>query len=228
MAAWVLTRDDLITYGGLPSSALVADAREIVTVYVAQSTFEIPGHGCSGAQVRLTARPGSTLPTGINPLTWYTAATTTDPDFLSLVGVTLSDAGSGTLFLIEDVTPKIAKILGAVTSYLVASAKAYAGPWTAGLEPQWAHRVGAHIAAPDVADLLRLPKARFDIDAARERAKAAETFVGLLRKGEEMDDNPVQFDATPALSEAGAQVVLLQGRDFHRHEGDPNSDLNVA
>lgn len=209
--SWVATRQDLLTLGGLPADAYRRDALQITNVYQAQSTFELPGHGFQGGEpVRLTGRPGSTLPTGIQPLTWYTATVTTDPDFFQLVGVTLTDSGSGTIYAIENVWPKIDARLAARTSWVVACAKAYRAPWTT--PPGWAPQLVATLVAFDLALALRIPKARYDVDGVAKAYDEAQKFIATkLDEGAPYTDGVGPIDATPTSAEEAALIARRPG-----------------
>lgn len=207
--AWVLTRNDVATYGGLPASALVPDARQIGNII--SSTVELCGHGFDPAPVRFSAGAGATLDTALDPLTWYTAVSDGDPDFFTLLDgstpVTLAGDSVGAIFVLEDVTPKIAAICSAVTSYLVAHAKAYSGPWTT--PPGWAPRAGAHLAAPDIAAMLRISAARYDVEATMKRFEAAEALCVRLNKGEPLSDGVGPVDADPLVANMAPRFVKL-------------------
>ncbi len=202
--SWVATRQDLERY--FPASACVPDSRQIAGIYLSGSTFELVGHGFYGGEpVRLAARAGGTLPAAIDPLVWYTVAPAPSRDFFALVGVTLADIGAGIIFALEDFGPKIDRILLECTSYLVARAKAYAGPWTT--PPDWAPRTVAHLAAPEVAAVLRLSPDRYDVEGVKARAAIAEAFCQELNQGQPMGDGVGPVDATPAVAEMGPRLT---------------------
>ncbi len=208
---WVATRQDLERY--FPASACVPDSRQLAGIYLSGSTFELVGHGFYGGEpVRLAARAGGTLPAAIDPLTWYTVAPTPSRDFFQLVGVTLADIGSGAIFALEDFGPKIDRILIEVTSYVVARAKAYRAPWTT--PPDWAPRLVAHLAAPEVAAVLRLAADRYDVEGVKARAVVAEAFCAELNQGMPMPDGVGPVDATPDVADNAAKLVTLQRGAF--------------
>jgi len=204
--AWVATVEDFVKLGGLPRSALRADALPIESVDPSNNRLELPGHFYTGGErVRLATINGS-LPGGLSAA-WQTVAPPEDPDFFSLVGVTLTDAGEGAISVIEDVTPGIVAILAAWTSFVVAKAKAYAGPWTT--PPAWAPLTVCQLAAPDVASLLRLPPARYPIEQVAKAREAQWKFVTEeLGKGEPMSDGVGPVDATRTADNAPALVEL--------------------
>ena len=213
---WVATHVDLFRY--FPASAADPDARPVAQIYVSASTFELAGHGFSGGEiVRLTNRAGS-LPTGLTPLTWYTVASVSGPDFFTLsVGgapVVLTDGGSGTTNVKENFLPKIDLIMAEVTSYLVANAKAYRGQWMT--PPLWAPRTAAHLAAPDVAEVLRVPSGRYDVEATKARAEAAEKFVELLRQGMPADDGQGPIDSDDPTPDCSPRVLTGHPRSAWR------------
>jgi hypothetical protein len=205
---WIATRQDLIALGGLPASAYQPDEREVSAFWPSQNLIELRGHGLSGSSVRFTATPGATLPTALQvpPPGWQVVVATTDPDFFSLVGVTLTDTGSGSIACLEDYWPKIDAKLLAWTSWLVAHAKAYAGPWTT--PPDWAPGLVARLVAFDVATALRLPTARYPIDDVRKRAEADMEFCKTkLDEGAPYGDGKGPIDASPLVAENGAVVA---------------------
>lgn len=203
MSTWVPTHRDLYRYGGLPAVAWSPDARKVTRAYVAQSTFEIQGHGfLGGEQVRPEAQPGISFPSPLALLTWYEVAVANDdPDFFSLLTLTgspvvLSDAGSGSFSFKENAVPRIDVEMAAVASSLIANAKAYQGPWSDPV-PKWAPRIAAELCAPILCDLFRVSTTRFDVKAVRERGIATAAWVNAhLNEGEPMDDGTPSFDAT--------------------------------
>lgn len=190
--------------------------RKVTRVYVAQSTFEIPGHGfVGGEQVRPEAQPGISSPSVLAPLTWYMVAVANDdPDFFSLVTllgapVVLTDAGSGPFSFKENAVPRIDAEMAAVASSLIANAKAYKGPWTDPV-PKWAPRIAAELCAPILCDLFRVSTTRFDVNAVRDRGIATAAWVNAhLNEGEPMDDGTPLFDAT-----TDADNAAMAGRDM--------------
>ena len=200
--SWVATWSDLVTFGGLPASAYAPDARQIVNAYVATpGILELPSNGFNlGVPVRFSVMPGATLYAGVNPLVWYTTAPTSDPDFFSLLDsngnpLALTDTGSGSIFCVENIQPKIAQNLVARTSWVVARAKAYAGPWSA--PPGWAPKLVAQLVAYDLALSLRLPE-RFPLEALERQYNEAQTFIAenLDAAGAPYSDGTGPVDAT--------------------------------
>lgn len=191
---WTATRADLKAHG-LDSSAWSPDARAVDAVHIAANSFELRSHGYSGGErVRHVVLPGGALPAGIVATMWRTVAATTDPDFYSLTGSALTTAGTGEILVMEDPYPKIDAILLARTSYVIASAIAYAGPWVT--PPDWAPAIVAHLAAQDIVRVLRIPSARYPADDVRKAYEAAEKFCEMLRGGAPMADGKGPVDAT--------------------------------
>lgn len=195
MTTWQATHADLFRY--FPASACVPDARQIAGVLGSPFVFDLPSHGFSASSlVSFGARTGSTLDSALSPTATYTVAPISGR-FFGLVGVTLNGDGVGLPFVFEDVIAKIDGIMADVTSYIVANAKAYAGPWEAANVPTWAPRLAAHLGAPDVADALRIAEDRYPVARTIKRAEIAEAFIVHLRSGEPMTDNITKnFDAT--------------------------------
>jgi hypothetical protein len=217
---WIATRQDLIARGGLPAAAYQPDSRLVDAFHFDTQLVELRGHGLSGASVRFTARAGATLPSGL-PTTspgWIQVAQTTDPDFFSLVNVTLTDDGSGAIVVLEDFWPKIDAMLLDWTSYVVAHAKAYLGPWTT--PPDWAPGLVARLVAHVAASALRLPEARYPIDDLRKAHEVALEFCDVLNKGEPFPDGVGPIDTTPTIAEAGAVLVHLRRGDFDLRRGE--------
>ena len=219
---WQATRLDLVTLGGLPASAYASDARQIANAYVAPaSVFELPSNGFNaGAPIRFSVMPGSVLYAGIGPLAWYTTVATTDPDFFSIVDgngnpVALTDTGTGSIFCVENIWPKIDQRLAARTSWVIASATAYQGPWTT--PPGWAPQLVAALVAADVAPWLRLPE-RYPLELLEKRYDEAQTFLATkLFGGAPYSDGVGPVDATPLVADNGAVAIELEGRDFLGH-----------
>lgn len=208
MSSWVASYKDLITHG-LPAAALVPDAREIGGVV--GSTVEICGHGFDLTPVRFSARAGGTLDTALSPIIWYTAVSGGDPDFFSLLSgsapIALAGDGTGTIMVLEDVRPKLAAMLLARTSYVVAHAKAYAGPWTT--PPDWAPMIVAQLTAYDVASQFRIAPSRYDVDLVKTRYLAAEALCVRLDAGEPLGDGVGPVDADPAVANMGPRFRVL-------------------
>lgn len=215
---WAATMQDFFAHG-LPPAACVPESRQIASIDFPSGLFELPQHGFFGGErVRLRAMStASALPTGSSRLTYYTVATPPGPDFFSLVGLTMTDDGSGVLAAMEDPTPWILSILAAISSYIVASHKSTQGPWTT--PPGWAARVAGHLAAPDVATRLRASSPKDDkyLGWLRDRAAVAESFLAKLDRGEAYGDGVGPVDATPLVAEMGAVSVELESRHFLEH-----------
>jgi hypothetical protein len=211
--SWAPTHQDLFRFG-LPAAACVPDARALDSVQVAANLFECRGHGFgAGDSVRIVGRAGGTPPAAIaGPTTWYQVATTTDNDFFALAGITLADAGTGALVVIEDFAPKIDDIMARRASWLVTWYKAGRGPWTT--PPLWGPMIVAHLAAPDVATALRIPSARYDTAGVEKRYDDAKAFLAELNKGEPFSDGIGPVDATPLVPEMGPVALRLKGRGF--------------
>jgi hypothetical protein len=219
---WGLTLSDFFAHG-LPPAACVPESRTIQSIDFTSGLFELPQHGFFGGEsVRLRAASSSSiLPTGSSRLVYYTVATPPGPDFFSLVGLTITDNGSGVVAVMENPNPWILAILGAVSSYIVASHKSTLGPWTT--PPGWAPRIGGHLAAPDVAARLRVSSPKDDkyFELLRARADLAEAFLAKLDRGEPYSDGVGPVDATPLIAEMGAIAVELESRHLQergRHE----------
>ncbi len=225
--SWSATLEDLFTFG-LPGATAAPETRQILSVDAATDEFELPGHALFGGEgVRIRPATTGTLPTGLSSRTRYTVATPDDSDFFSLLlagsPVSLSDTGSGVLTLLVDITPKLTRIVQARSSYLVARAKAYAGPWDT--PPGWAPQTAAILAAYDVAAVLRVSSPQYSLEDLRTRAEKVEAWIaGSLDKGVPMSDGVGPIDATPAQAEMGSVSVSLKGRGFLRAE-DEREDL---
>lgn len=195
---WIPSAQEFATHCGLPAAALAPDAREIDRIHVAANLFELRSHGLSGASVRFSVRDGSRLAIGLSATSWATVAETNDPDFFAVSGFTLSDEGRGSLWVVENVTPKIVAILRAWSSYVQARAIAYAPPWD--VAPDWAPMIVSQLAAPVVASALRISTARYPVEEVRERAKVAQEFVDKeLARGVPMRDGVGPIDATASI-----------------------------
>lgn len=204
MSSWVATHVDLIRTGALPAKALVPDAAEIDSITVAGSIFELRGHGFGGGEnVRFAPRGAAALPTGIaSPITWYEVAPTSDNDFFTCQGLTIADSGTiplgSAIVVIENWTPKADNIMAAWTSYLVARAIAYQAPWMT--PPAWGPTMVSFLAAPEVTNALRIPKARYETTDIHENRKIALDFIETtLAKGGVANDGtgPVDANAPP-------------------------------
>jgi hypothetical protein len=214
MSSWPPTRQDLFRYG-LPSVACSPDARTLDSITVTGPVLETRGHGFAGGEsVRFVAPPGSTLPAGVNPapLTWYVVQPTSDNDFFTVNGLSISDAGSGQIAVVEDYGPKLDDLMARRASWLVAWYKAGIGPWTVG--PDWAPIIVAKLCALDVATTLRVASARYPIEDIRKSYDDAMKFLAELGKGEPFPDGVGPIDATPTIAESGAVHVQLRRGDF--------------
>lgn len=209
---WVATHSDLFRY--FPSAACTPDAKPIEAVYVASSLFCSPGHGFDGGEpVRFAARPGLAIPSVLSSTVWYTVAplrSFDEQDFFTVLDpatnlpIVLTDPGSGPFSVKENFLPKIDRIMAERTSYLEANAIAYRGPWVT--PPGWAPMIVAQLAAPDVAQTLRIATARYDVAAINARALEAEKFVDMLRNGAPMTDGIGPIDATPLVADDAARM----------------------
>lgn len=206
--AWPPSRDDLLALGGLPADAYTPDAREVEAVHVAEQLLELPGHGLSGARVRFTGGPGAVLAPPLSSLSWVNVAATDDPDFFALVGVTLTGAGSGKLYVREDFSPKLDRMRVHRASWIEARATAYGAPWVSA--PEWACGACCVLVAFDAATALRLPSSRYPIDDVRKRHDEVQIFLrDELAKGVPMAVGARPVDATPSSPEVGARAVPL-------------------
>lgn len=218
--AWSATLQDFFTHG-LPPAACVPESRQAASVDYVSGLIELPQHGFFGGErARLrVAGSASALPTGASRLTYYPVNVPSSPDFFSFAGLTMTDNGVGVLTVLEDPTPWILGILAAVSSYVVASHTSSQGPWAT--PPGWAPRVAGHLAAPDVAQRLRVASPLFKIDDLRDRAKTAEEFMARLVAGKPYNDGVGPIDATPLVADDGAVTIEIEGRDFlGRHHRD--------
>ena len=206
--SWVATHQDL-ALSGLAPAACVPDARDVVAIDIATGTFEVDGHGFNGGEpVRFVAPPGNVLPTGLNPLAYYAVAPPPNPDFFQLNPLLLpGDAGSWspgviTLRIVENVYPKIDAIMAQWTSMLVASAKAYKGPWIS--PPPWAPLMVALLAAPTVASRFRVPESRYNVALVERQFAWAEERRKDLDSGQPWNDGvgPIDATSTPGNSDA--------------------------
>lgn len=202
---WVATHSDLML-SGLAPAACVPDALEIQSVDFAAGIWECVGHGFSGGEsVRFVALPGNTLPAGTNRTTYYAVSPSSppSPDFFTVPSLTVTDAGSGTFSLIENVYPKIDDIMAEWTSVLIGSAKAYRGQWVT--PPGWAAMMVAKMAAPTVASVLRVPDSRYNIALIERNFAWAEARRVELDNGQPWDDGvgPIDATNTPGANDAG-------------------------
>lgn len=214
---WVSTHSDLML-SGLSPAACAPDAREIQGVDLVTGTWELDAHGFDGGElVRFVALVGNTIPTLINPLTYYAVAPTIgNPDFFTLAPLLIpSDAGTGIVSIVENVIPKIDRIMAEFTSLLVGSAKAYRGPWLQGSQPAWTPMMVAKLAAPTICNYLRVPSSRYDIKLVADGFAWAEARRTRLENGEQLDDGVATFNglASPGGNDgARATNGLLTGR----------------
>jgi len=224
MTPWVADHRHLALVG-IPASAMVADARRLAAVYQ-PGTFELPGHGFEGA-ASLTGSPepvrfggdsinGVALDSNIDPRAYYLVGITNNsPDFFTVTnaaGVPLVLAGDGVdlPFVIEDIRPKLDLIMAQWTSKVIAAAKAYKAPWY--VPPAWAPLLIAQLASPTVAAILRVARARFDVDSIiANQVEASKQYDDLLR-GVPFDDGTGPIDADTIPNDAArATNGLLTG-----------------
>lgn len=210
MTAWTATHLDLALCG-ISAAAMVPDARAVAATYpsVGQGTiFELPGHGFAGVaalagpeRVRLAGGNinGVVLDTAISPTLYYVANVASgDPDFftLSTLGapLVLNGDGVGLPSALENIIPKIDLIMARWTSVLISSAIAYSGQWST--PPAWAPLLVATLAAPTVAEVLRVARARFDVTSLTTNTPWATTRLAALEGGATFSDGigPVDSD----------------------------------
>ncbi len=126
--------------------------------------------------------------------------------------VTLTDAGTGIIQVLVDAGPMIDAIMAAETSFVVARAHAYKGPWE--VPPGWAPMLVGDLGAYRVAKLLRVSSPQYSMEALAEFRTQALTTLGYLAKGEPMSDGVGPIDASPNVAEAGATSVAITPGPF--------------
>ncbi len=213
--SWVATRQDLARYG-LTGAACASETRQATVADIPTCTFALPGHFFSGGeQIEFsTAGSGSVLPAGLSAIASYLVTPLT-PASMRLFRitdsngnpVTITDAGAGVLNVILDLGPTIDAIMAAESSFLIANAKAYAGPWST--PPGWAPMIVGDLAAARVAKLFRVASPQYSMDQLLEFRRQALVFCAVLAKGEKMDDGVGPVDADPLIAEEGAQLVAM-------------------
>jgi len=214
--AWPPSVADLCTYG-LASSTLAPESRQLVSANPAGSVFELRAHAYAGGEsVRIVpASTLSVLPTGLNYSTRYTVLPPSDPDFFQLDGVTITDAGTGVLTLLRDLTaPALALIMDRV-SYVEAHFKAYRPPWT--VPPGWAVGVVCRLAAYDFSTIYRVVSPQYSPTDLAKRAEEAEKFCAKGDTGTPYTDAQGPIDATPKVADMGPVAFKLKGRGFVSH-----------
>lgn len=213
--AWPPDLADFYAHG-IAAAACVPEVRSVKSVDVAASTFVLPSHGLvDGDTVQLVAAgANAALPAPTTAAGVYQVKRLSSHAFQLLLNgtpVVLSAAGSGIVQVLEDVEPKILRILAGCASDLQARATAFLAPWASA--PPWAVRRACHLAAPDVAVQMRVASPQFDIAALQKRADVAEAFIEKLEKGMPTAERPV--DASPTVLEmAPVAVPLRSDGDF--------------
>lgn len=219
--SWVATFSDFKAFG-LPAECWSPPSRQIQSVTVSGSLFELQSHGFSGGEsVRIAARgTGSAVPTGLAASSFYTVAPPPNPDFFTLVAVSISDIGTGVLVALENMLPVLAQILAARTSFVIACAKAYAGPWTT--PPAWTPQTVCELAALDFHAVLRTSSPLYDVDQVQKKFDAAMAFcLDVLNKGVPMPDGTGPIDATPTKADNGAALAKPRSGPFRAPREPP-------
>jgi hypothetical protein len=234
---WQATRWDLTRFG-IPAAALVPESRVATVVDVPSCTLSIPGHGFAGGeQLELVpAGLGSALPTGTSAIAAYLAKLLPSQSSrlftltnLDESPVTITDAGAGVLTVLVDLGPTVDAIMAAETSFLIAHAKAYAGPWTT--PPVWAPMIVADLAGPRIAKLLRVASPQYSLEDLMTFRKQALDMCARLDTGEPYPDGTGPIDADPLVGEMSPARVKLPERPFQAplvpaipHIHDPGGD----
>lgn len=209
------TRQDFYTFG-LPAAACVPDSRSLASVDASSSTFELPGHGFVESDVlRFVALgAGAALPAGLSAGLLYGAFPIGSDLFQATwngAPVTITTSGAGVIAVVEEIGPKIDRILEARSSYVDANAIAYTPPFRAPFPP-WAVQIVCKLAALDVALTLRRSIPGYNLDEVRKEADRAEAFLARLAEGKPTADNPA--DQTHAIAEAGARGWKRESRGW--------------
>lgn len=226
--SWPPSIADFCTFG-LGSSTLAPETRQLVGANPVGSVFELRAHAFAGGeQVRIVpASSGSVLPTGVGYSTRYTVLPPTDPDFFALAGLTISDAGSGVLTLLRDLTaPALAMLLDR-KNYVEAHFKAYNPPWTT--PPGWAVGVVCRLAAYDFSTTFRVASPEYSLEQLEKRAATAEAFCERGDSGEPYNDGVGPVETLPK-NPMGSVAVQLRGRGWSGGRrggiaGDEREDL---
>lgn len=212
------TRKDFFTPQGLPASVCVPARRTIDVVHVADSVFEVAGHGLSADdQVRFTTTgEGAVLVGGLSATTLYEA----EPVGLDLFRVRLAGApvavtnqGTGVQQIVVDFGPKIDDALEARSSYVDIHAKAYRPPFKAPYPP-WLVLAVCKLAALDVALHLRSSSPGYSVENLQKEAEKIEAFLARLMRGEPLAKPPV--DQTPESPEQGAEAYDVEDRGWSK------------
>ncbi|MEP7123152.1 MAG: hypothetical protein ABJE95_19645 [Byssovorax sp.] len=213
------TRAQFHAYG-LPASACTPEVRSLASVDVMASTFELAGHGfIDGNVIRFKADgAGASLDSALSPSVRYKVLTNGDSLFsvttLADVDVVLVGDAIGVICVVEDFAAKIDTILAARWSYALNKCKAYRPPFVT--PPEELVMVVCHLAALDVAIMLRASSPAYSIDDLTKRATAADIFLSEKNKGDTFATDPA--DATPVLAEAGARSWKLASRGWDAPE----------
>lgn len=222
--SWPPSIADLCVFG-LGSSSLAPESRQLNGANPSGSVLELRGHCFVGGEsVRLVpSGTGSVLPSGSNYATRYTVNPPSDPDFFTLAGLTITDAGTGVITLLRDLTAPALAILLDRKNYVEAHFKAYNPPWTT--PPGWAVGLVCRLAAYDFANTFRVTSPQFSKEDLATRAAEAEKFCARGDKGEPYTDALGPVETAPA-NPMGSIAVNLRGRGFagHRHGGPVDDD----
>jgi hypothetical protein len=209
---WPPSVPDLCLFG-LASATLAPEARQLVGANPSGSVFELRGHAFGGGEnVRIVpASAGSVLPTGLSYVTRYIVNPPTDPDFFVLAGLTITDAGSGVLTLLRDLTAPALAILLDRKNYVEAHFKAYNPPWDT--PPGWGVGVVCRLAAYDLATTFRVTSPQYSNAELGKRAAIAEAFCARGDRGEPYNDAQGPAYTKPE-DPMGAVAVGLRGRGY--------------
>ena len=192
---------------GLSPAACTPESRSLSAIHLADSVFELPGHGWDGGEsIRFVALgEDAALCAGLSGATLYDVDVI-GPDLfrVNLLGVpvVITDVGAGVVAVVEDITRKIDMILEANSSYVDANAKAYKPPFKPPY-PKWVTRAVCKLSALDVALVLRRSNPSYDLTDVKEEAAKIEAFLATLAKGAPTADDPA--DQSEGVHESAAR-----------------------
>lgn len=206
---------------GLPASACTPEVRSLASVDSSASTFDLAGHGYTdGDIVRFRAEGlSASVDSALSPSARYKVIINGDSLFsvtdLADAPIVLAGDAVGVICVVEDFGPKLDAILSARWSYALNKCKAYRPPFVTA--PEELVMVVCHLAARDVAIMLRASSPAYSIDDLTQRAREADIFLSEKNAGDTFATDPE--DTTPTSYEMAATSFYSEPQDWYGGEG---------
>lgn len=226
MAKWAPTLAQFYALG-LPAESCTAPARVLANVFPGDNAFELAGHGFSDGDLVRFMATGDTfdtpaaLPAPLSGALLYQAVMVgadlfqVRPQAGGSV-IDLTAAGAGVISVVPDYLPKIRLILDYRARWCDDHATPYRPPFDETEPPESVVIAACHLAALDVAMVIRASSPSYSLDDVKARAERAQAFLDKLREGKPLAVVPK--DQTPAIAEMGARAFSRRPSRGHRRD----------